>query len=487
MTVNEYIKVNLRKDILSSLVVFLVALPLCMGIAIASGVPPILGLLSGIIGGVIVGTFTGCPLQVSGPAAGIAVMVFEFVDKFGLPSMVPLGIIVGLFQLAVNVFKLAEYFKAISPALIKGLLSAIGLLILVSQVHVAFDALPKSSGLQNLIHIPKSFYTLVLLEGGGRIAFGITLLTLVAIVLWMTFAKKLSKILPAPLFAILVVGAGAHLFGLDIKFIDIPANVLDGLYILNENSFSEVTFGMIFAAIAIAFVATAETLLSVTAVDKLSDLPNSNYNQEIKAQGIGNLCAGFLGALPITGVIVRSSANVESGGRTRGATIFHGLWLFALTFFFTDVLALIPVSALAGILIFVGWRLLDPKGIAALFKKSRNEAIVFTITFILIVSVDLLTGVIVGFVASLAVLAFRLSRLEIEKIENDHEIRIRFSGRASFLQVPQVSDALSQDSGDKKFIVDLTNLQFMDLAIEEQIDSWKIEQEKTGTPNEIIR
>jgi len=481
-----YFKENFLPDFFASVVVFLVALPLCMGIAIASGVPVILGLISGIIGGLVVALFAGCPLQVSGPAAGLAVMVYEFVNKFGVESLMPLGIIVGGFQLAVNFFKLSDYFKAISPALIKGLLSAIGLLILASQVHVAFDALPKSSGLQNILHIPASFYDLVVMEGGGRVAFGIATLTLLSIVCWQAFAKKLSKIIPAPLFAILVVGFGAFAFGLDVKYINISSDLLNEINVISFSSFAGFSFEMLAAGLAIGLVATAETLLSVSAVDKLAGNGTSDYNKEVKSQGIGNVIAGCFGALPITGVIVRSSANVNSGGKTRGSAFIHGLWLLVLTFVFTDVLSFIPVSALAGILIFVGWRLLNVTAIIDLAKTNKQEFVIFAVTFTLIVGVDLLTGVVCGFITSLALLAGKLSKLEIEESQSSEEVQIRLKGNASFLQVPRMGKVLAFPPPEKNVIVDISGLRYMDPAIEEQIHEFKLERDKRGIKVKIV-
>lgn len=482
----NYFKEDFLKDFLSSIVVFLVALPLCMGIAIASGVPPILGLLSGIIGGIFVGMFAGCPLQVSGPAAGLAVMVFEFIGKYGLESLAPLGVLVGATQLIIYRLKLAVYFKAISPALIKGLLGGIGLLILASQLHVALDSGPVGGGLKNLLHIPGSFYDLVLMEGGGRVAFIVSLTTLVSIILWGKFAGKLSSIIPAPLFGILVVVGGTLAFETNVKYVDIPKNIINDLNIISGASFANLDFGFVLSALAIAFVATAETLLSVTAVDKLAGRGVSDYNKEAMAQGIGNMVAGFLGALPITGVIVRSTANIESGGRTRGAAIMHAVWLFALVFFFTEVLSLIPVSALAGILIFTGWKLLDLKSIPALVKKSKAEALIYGVTLFTIVSVDLLTGVVLGFITSVAVLIHKLQSLEIEKQESEEEVKITFRGSASFLQIPKISSSLPETSQkSKKVVVDLSPLNYMDWAVEEQINSWKEIASKKGNVIEI--
>ncbi len=476
----NYFEKYFFKDFVSSIVVFLVALPLCMGIAIASGVPPILGLISGIVGGLAVGIFAGCPLQVSGPAAGLAVMVYEFVNKFGIEALAPLGIVVGATQIIVYRLKLAAYFKAISPALIKGLLSGIGLLILASQLHVALDSGPVGGGLKNLLHMPQSFVDLVIQEGGGRVAFFVSLVTLSSIILWQRFSGKIGKVIPGPLFAIIVVVVGTLMFESNVKYVTVPKDIFGTLNIISGKSFSLLDVSFIISALAIAFVATAETLLSVSAVDKLSGKGVSDYNKEAMAQGIGNMLAGVFGALPITGVIVRSSANVESGGETRGAAIMHGIWLFAFVFFFTDLLSLIPVSALAGILISVGWKLLDIKSMPALIKKSKAEAAVFFVTFSLIVSVDLLTGVVVGFLTSILVLTYKLQTLDIEKENEGDVIKINLKGRASFLSIPKISSELPEGENGKLLLLDCSNLEYMDWAVEEQINSWKDINQKKG-------
>lgn len=485
MSIKNNYPFNFKKDFLASLVVFLVALPLCMGIAIASGAPPILGLISGIIGGIIIGAFSGSPLQVSGPAAGLAVMVFEFINKFGLEALAPMGIIVGFSQLLVWKLRLAEYFKAISPALIKGLLSGIGLLILASQVHVAFDANPVGSGIQNIIHIPNSFYKFVLQEGTGKAPMVIAIVTLLSIILWQKFSGKIGKIIPGPLFAILLVTIATTVLDVELKFINFSENLLNEMNFISMKSLSAININLIVSAVAIAFVASAETLLSVAATDKLSGRGVSDYNKEIMAQGIGNMTAGFLGALPITGVIVRSSANVESGGSSRWSAIFHGIWLFSLVFFFSNILSYVPVSALAGILLFVGWKLLDAPSIPKLYKKNKSEALIYFVTFGLIVAVDLLTGVVAGFVVSVFVLAHKLQSLEIEMIEHEDEVQIQLKGNATFLNVPKISQHLSNGKTDKKVTVCLKDLSYIDWAVEEQINQWKDIHEKSGGKAEI--
>ena len=254
---------------------------------------------------------------------------------------------------------------------------------------------------------------------------------------------------------------------------------------ISMKSLEAVNMNLIVSGIAIAFVASAETLLSVAAVDKLSGRGASDYNKEIMAQGLGNMLAGFVGALPITGVIVRSSANVESGGSSRYSAIFHGFWILILVFFFSNILSYVPVSALAGILLFTGWKLLDAPSIPKLYKKNKSEALIYFVTFGLIVGVDLLTGVVAGFVVSVFVLAHKLQSLEIEMIEHDDEIKIHLRGNASFLNVPKISKHLANGSTDKKVTVCLKDLSYIDWAVEEQITQWKDLHEKSGGTAEV--
>ena len=440
---NSYFKDNFNKDFLASIVVFLVALPLCMGIAIASGVPPVLGLISGMIGGIVVGSLAGAPLQVSGPAAGLAVMVFEAIDKYGMEVLAPMGIVVGAFQFSIFFFKLAIYFKAITPSLVKGLLGGIGALILISQFYVAVDGKPIGNGLQNIGHLPQLFGDLISGAAGNRSAFAVAFATLFSIPLWQKFSGKLGKVLPGPLFAVFVATGSAMVFGTDLKFINIPANILNELNFISKESLSLISPAFFGTAVAIAIVATAETLLSVKAVDQMTG-KTSDYNKEIRAQGLGNFIAGVFGALPITGVIVRSSANVESGAKTRGSAVIHGFWLILMVFIFGDILAYVPNATLAGILIFTGWKLLDVKSIPAMIKKSKNEAIVYFVTMGLIVAVDLLTGVVCGFIVSVALIAKRSKDLEVQEVDKSSDkVTYKFSGKASFLQIPKISTILS--------------------------------------------
>ncbi len=478
-------KSNIQADFLSSIVVFLVALPLCLGISIASGTPPIYGLISGIIGGIIIGFLGGAPLQVSGPAAGLAVMVYEFIASYGIESLAALGIVVGIFQLSIFIFKLADYFKAISPSLIKGLLGGIGLLILTSQVYVALDTSPVGGGLDNILKIPESIVSYVFTTGEGRNSSVIAVITLLSIIIWGKFGGKASKIIPPPLFAVIVATLSAMGLGFQIKFVSLPANIMSELNLVNGGSFNFITPIAILKMLGIAFVATAETLLSTSAIDRLSK-GQSNYNKEMMGQGIGNFVAGIFGALPITGVIVRSSANIHAGAKTKWSAILHGFWLVIMVFVFSNILQYIPMSALAGILIFTGWRLLDVGSIPALIKKSKTEAAVYFVTLALIVSVDLLTGVVIGFIASLFLIAKLPKKFQAETKSDENEMTVNLSGEASFLQIPGFSKLFRELGGTKQITINTKGLTSKDWAFEENLEQKAMELETSGIKTKII-
>ncbi len=483
----NYLKNTFASDFLSSLVVFLVALPLCMGISLASGVDPMVGLLSGIIGGLVVGVFAGSPLQVSGPAAGLAVMVFQFIEQFGIPALVPLGIIVGCFQILMHRFKLAQYFRAISPALIKGMLGGIGLLILISQIHIALLHKPGGNGMKNIASLPSVFFDNIINSGLAHVSFGLALITVALILGWQKLLPNINKKFPAPLFAIIVTSTITAVMNLDIAMVQIPHDLISEIHFISFESFNTFSIGLFFSAIAIAFVASAESLLCVNAVDRLTK-EKSDYNQEIFAQGLGNVIAGVVGALPITGVIVRSSANIESGGKTRMSAIMHGVWLFILVFFFPKVLELVPIAALAGILIYTGIKLLDLKSVPAIFEKDRKDGMVYVLTLALITVTDLLTGVMVGFGASLIMLMIDTMRLHVMREEDDQEIKLKMTGKATFLHIPKISHSLheAEETVDKKIVLDFSEAQYVDRAIRDEISHWMKEAEEKNISASVI-
>ena len=470
--------VDWGKEFLASIVVFLVALPLCMGIAIASGVPPALGLISGIVGGLVVGFLGGAPLQVSGPAAGLAVLVYQLVEKHGLAAMGWVVLGAGILQILSGAFRLGRWFRAVSPAVIQGMLAGIGVLIFAAQFHVMVDDSPRSSGIQNILTIPESVMKGVFPMDGSvhHIAALIGVIAIAAIVLWQKFRPEKLKAIPGPLIAVVAVSIIAAVFNMPIKYVTIPGNMLEAL---NYPSLSDMSLfqdsSFWGAVIGFAIIASAETLLCATAVDRMHDGPRTKYDKELLAQGVGNTICGLVGALPITGVIVRSSANVEAGARTRFSAIFHGAWLLLFVVFLPFIIRWVPTSALAAILVYTGYKLVNPAAIRKLWKAGKSEVFIYFATVVAIVSTDLLTGVLVGFGLALARLLYTFLHLEIRKTESENGKRVDFAlkGAATFIQLPRIAEQLESIDDSAEVRLHVASLAYVDHAILELFNDWK--------------
>jgi len=479
---------GIANDLLASVVVFLVALPLCIGIAIASGVPPALGLVTGIVGGIVIGALAGSPLQVSGPAAGLAVLVWDLVESEGLHMLGVVVLAAGVLQMLAGVFRLGRWFRAVSPAVIQGMLSGIGVLIFANQFHVMVDDDPAGNGLENLISIPMAIYKGVNPAVGDRahhIASGIGLLTIVSLIAWNQFKPKQLRMVPGPLVAVVLATAVAAVFAAPVLYVEVPANLLNSLNIPNPEDFGRLTEGKILGeAFAFAVIASAETLLCATAVDKLHDGPRTKYDKELLAQGVGNALCGAVGALPATGVIVRSSANVEAGAQTRMSAIIHGLWLLALVAFLPWVLETIPKAALAAILVYTGYKLLNPPAMKRLWETGgRSEIAIYTATLVMIVATDLLTGVIAGFALSIVKLVYTFTHLEIDVTESKEERRIDVAlhGAATFVRLPDLAQTFEAlPRGDWEVHVHIGGVAYVDHAMVEQLQQFEQRYEAQG-------
>ncbi len=469
-------EMDIRRDFMASLVVFMVALPLCMGIAISSGVPPVLGLVSGIIGGLVVGFIGGAPLQVSGPAAGLAVLVMQFVEKFGLPSLGWVVLGAGLIQIVCGALRLGRWFRAVSPAVVQGMLAGIGVLIFSSQFHVMIDDVPKGKGIVNLLTIPSSISKVFTQPDGSshHLAAILGVLTIIVIVLWTKFKPAFLKFLPGPFVAVLVASIVAGVFGMGVSFISIPGKIFTNLEIIKTGDGSLFTDSSFWGAvIGFAVIASAETLLCATAVDRMHSGPRTQYDRELFAQGIGNSLCGLVGALPMTGVIVRSSANVESGAKSRVSAILHGLWLLLFVGFFPFILNSIPKSVLAAILVYTGYRLFSP--VVKMWKElPRVDFYIYITTIGTIVYFDLLKGVLIGFGLALARLLYTFLNTEVvvNRSKDGSQTDVAIKGSATFIQIPRISDALEDIDDEQKVCFHLDSLIFVDHSIIEIVSDW---------------
>ena len=479
-------RANAFTEILASVVVFLVALPLCLGIAVASGVPPAMGLVSGIIGGLVVGRLAGSPLQVSGAAAGLAVIVFEIVHTHGLAALGPILIVAGIIQAVAGKLKLGQWFRAVAPAVIYGMLAGIGVLIFASQFHVMVDDTPVSNGLVNVATIPSAIVKgLTPVEGTAHhLAAATGVLTLFVLVTWNAVRTRMPaglKVLPAPLLAVGAAVAVAAFFKLPIAYVEVP-DQLGGLISLPtvESVSMLAQPAVLGSALALAFIASAEALLCAVAVDKLHEGDRSDLDQELFAQGIGNTVAGFLGALPITGVIVRSTANVESGGTTRWAAFLHGVWLLIAVAAVPFLLESIPVASLAAVLVYIGWRLVDLNIPRALLERSRGELAIYVVTVVSIGATNLLEGLLVGVALSFLKLAWSFSRLNVEIEEQDDRVDLRLSGSGTFVGLPTLARALDGVPAAREVHVHLEQLDYVDHACFELLSDWRNQYESRG-------
>ncbi|MBU1375545.1 MAG: SulP family inorganic anion transporter [Alphaproteobacteria bacterium] len=479
------------RDFTASIVVFLVALPLCMGIAIASGVPAEKGLITGIIGGIVVGALAGSPLQVSGPAAGLAVIVFEIVQKHGVGMLGPLLILAGLIQVLAGAMKLGQWFRAISPAVVHGMLAGIGVLIVVGQIHVMFGDSPGPHGLRNLLAIPGAFFSMSPLTlGRAESAFVVGAVTIGAMIGWEKIRPAKLKLVPGALLGVLAGTLTAIGFGLDVQRIAVPESIIAAIAVPGLADFSRMAeLGMIVTALAIAFIASAETLLSAAAVDRMHDGPRTKYNKELFAQGVGNMLCGAAGALPMTGVIVRSSANVQAGAVTRMSAIMHGAWILAFVALLPMVLELVPSAALAGILVVTGWRLVGLQHVRHLFDRyGLLPAAIWAATFIAVVSTDLLTGVLIGMALTVLELIPHLRRMRLKIADNSGDgadRAVTLEGAATFLQLPRITKALEAIPDGGVLRLDTRGLSCLDHTCSEVIHEWLKAKRRAGTTIEV--
>lgn len=401
----------LRKDLAAGLMVFLVALPLCMGIAMASGAPLMSGIISGIIGGVVVGLLSGSSLSVSGPAAGLTVVVFQAVTQLGWEAVLLATVLAGGLQFLLGTLRagfIAHYFPL---AVVHGMLAAIGILLVLKQLPYWLGVEGKLFGemefwqqdggntFSQIAHAIERFHP-------GAVVIGVMSLLLLIISEWKVYKQHpfFRNVPMALLLVVLSIGMNTLFAKFNSSlYLDASYRVAlphwgDGFQVLSWEAgrwFQEAPFYRV--AITIALIASLETLLSLEAVDKLDPLKRrSPHNQELKAQGIGNILSGFLGGLPMTAVIVRSSANVAAGGMTKLSTILHGVFLALAVFFFPNLLQQIPLTTLAAVLIMVGFKLTAPKLYREQWKLGLPQFIPFTITILAILFTDLLMGVLIG-------------------------------------------------------------------------------------------
>jgi MFS superfamily sulfate permease-like transporter len=472
---------TVRRDFLASVVVFLVALPLCIGVAVASGVPPELGLVTGIVGGLVAGAMPGSSLPVSGPAAGLTVLVYESVHTHGLRTLGVIVLAAGLAQLAMGALRLGRWFRAISISVVEGMLAGIGLVLLAGQIHTLFDGRSPGAALANLAALPG----LVSDSAGDPSALaagGIGAGTIAVLVCWR-FTPRRLRMIPAALVAVALSTGATVLFDLPVKRIEVRG-LLDALQPPALSDLGRLTeAGVLGTVVAFALIASAESLFSAAAVDRMHDGPRTHYDRELIAQGAGNTVCGLLGALPMTAVIVRSAASVQAGARTKASRILHGWWLLAFTVLAPAALTVIPVTALAAVLVHAGWKLLSLRDVGRLWRTERGEAVVLTGTALGIVVTNLFEGVLIGILLAVAKTAWDVSDIHLDVREGDGKgpIKIMLTGNATFLRLPRVLDTLEAIPHGRPVELDLSRLRHLDHACRTALLAWAAQHGREDT------
>ncbi|GAA2604045.1 carbonic anhydrase [Paractinoplanes durhamensis] len=453
----------LRHDLPASIVVFLIAIPLSLGIAAASGAPLLSGLIAAVVGGIVAGALSGAPLQVSGPAAGLTVIVAGTIATYGLAGTAAIVAVAGLVQIVLGVSRLGRAALALSPAVVHGMLAGIGLVIALSQVHVLLGGDAQSSAWQNLRDLPAQ----VVGHHGVSALLGVC--TIGVLLLWPRL--KLLAMVPAALVAVVVVTALAAAIGADVERVDLPDAPLSALIL---PAWPDAPLWEIGVAVAtIALVASVESLLSAVAVDRLHDGPRADLNRELVAQGCANTVSGLLGGLPVTGVIVRSSANVAAGARTRASAILHGVWIAVIVLLLAGLLETIPLAVLAAVLVVVGLRLIS---LAQIRTYARHRELpTYLVTAAGVVATDLLTGVAAGLACAVLLMLWRLARCEIRT----EGATVTISGSLAFVGSGRVARSLNALPPGQDVTVEL-HLDYLDHGAFQVIEDWREAYVKSG-------
>src|ERR1700761_2040840 len=459
----------IRYDLPSSLVVFLVALPLSLGIAIASNAPVLAGLIAAIVGGIIVGAIGGSPLQVSGPAAGLTVVVAGLVSDFGWGVTCLITAAAGVLQVLLGISRVARAALAISPVVVHAMLAGIGITIALQQAHGLLGGKSKSTAWHNVIGLPGQII------GAHRPGVLLGVLVIVILVAWRWVPAKVRRI-PGPLVAIVAVTVISVVLPFHVRRIDLDGSPLDAVRLpdLPHGNWGAIGIGVI----TVALIASVESLLSAVSVDRMHHGPRTDFDRELIGQGVANVVSGSIGGLPITGVIVRSSTNVNAGAKSRASAILHGVWILLFTVPFAELVEEIPTAALAGLLIVIGIQLLKPAHIETAMK--HGDLAVYLVTAVSVIFLNLLHGVMIGLALAIALTGWRVIRARIEGKPVGGEWSVAIEGAAcTFLALPRLTRVLGSLPSGAVVTVDIS-VHYLDHAAEQAISDWQRQYEATG-------
>ncbi|MEV5430637.1 bifunctional SulP family inorganic anion transporter/carbonic anhydrase [Streptomyces sp. NPDC052701] len=456
-------------DLSASITVFLIALPLSLGIALATGAPLQAGLVAAAVGGLVAGRLGGSPLQVSGPAAGLTVVTADLIQRYGWRTTCAITILAGLAQLGLGCLRVARTALAVSPAIVHGMLAGIGITIAVAQLHIVLGGTPQSSVPDNLLALPAQLADL------HPAAVSVSALTLVLLLCWPRLPGRAGSVLrgiPAALIAVAGASAAAALAGLRLPKVDLPSWSNHALAGLPEGP----VLGLIAAVLTTTLVCSVQSLLGAVAVDKMAaarpgpHVPRSDLDRELLGQGAANIVSGALGGLPVAGVAVRSTANVRAGAVSRNSTMLHGVLVVAATLLMVPVLEFIPLASLAALVMAIGIQMVSLHHIRTVTR--HREVLVYAVTTLGVVSFGVLEGVALGIAVAVGVALHRLTRTRITHDEREGVHHVHVRGQLTFLAVPRLSRALHLVPQGTDAVVELDG-SFMDHAAYETLQDWQ--------------
>jgi carbonic anhydrase len=453
-------------------VVVLVAVPLSLGIAMASGAPLAAGLVAAGVGGVVASLLGGTPLQVSGPAAGLTFVLAELVSRHGWAVTCAITAAAGLIQIGLGLLRVARVALAIPPAVVHGMVAGIGVIIVSAQLHVVLGGAPSGSALDNVLRLPGR----VVDHAPAEVALG--LLTMALLVAWPRMPRPLRAV-PGPLAAVGLSALVATALRADVTYVDLPRDVLRAPGLTGLPSGPWLDVGL--AALTLALVASVESLLSATAVDRMTSGPRAHLDRELVGQGAANLASGLLGGMPVTGVIVRSAANVQAGARSRASALLHGVWILLLAGLAGGVLASlaghIPLSVLGALLVTVGVRMVT----GTQFRRvhAHGELVGYLVTVAGVVLLGLMEGVALGVAAAVALSLHRLSHLHVAVRTAGESHHVRITGRLTFLRVPRLTRDLATLPAGSPVEVEVA-VDHLDHAGREALESWRVRHQHSG-------
>ncbi|MFF9869299.1 bifunctional SulP family inorganic anion transporter/carbonic anhydrase [Streptomyces sp. NPDC013953] len=470
-------------DLSASIAVFLIALPLSLGIALATGAPLQAGLVAAAVGGLVAGRLGGSPLQVSGPAAGLTVVTAELIHTFGWRTTCAITVLAGLGQLGLSALRVARSALAVSPAIVHGMLAGIGTTIALAQLHVVLGGTPQSSAIANARQLPAQ------LADPHLAALSVSALTIALLLLWPRIPGRTGHMVrkvPAALAAVAAATFLAVAAGMTVPRVDLPSWSSHALPGLPDGP----VLGIAAGVLTITLVTSVQSLLSAVAVDKLVaarkepkvHVPRSDLDRELAGQGAANIVSGALGGLPVAGVAVRSVANVSAGAVSRHSTMLHGLWVVLAALFLVPVLDLIPLPALAALVMVVGIQMVSITHIRSVTR--HREVAVYAVTITGVVLIGILEGVALGIVMATGLAMHRLSKTRISVEERDNAYDVRVRGQLTFLAVPRLSRALHQIPQGAYVAVELDG-SFMDHAAFETLQDWQMSHLARGGQVEI--